>query len=213
MLSKQIVQTYSKVHAPILYTNGLDVSFEGSQIQREFFEAWDHIEKYFKKNPTTHITFLEVGSWKGLWGIAFSEFCVAHNIQGTYVTLTMIDQDINNQPLYKTLEYMDSVGMLTKLIDMNTLDENALTSVLEYATSFNIVFIDADHSYESVMSDISKFAGLSDDILLFHDIRPKHVVPEYGVYQAIIDSNLTLDTEIVTNENTMGIGIIYKKLF
>jgi hypothetical protein len=36
-------------------------------------------------------------------------------------------------------------------------------------------------------------------------------MPNYGVYQAIIDSGLILDEEIITNEDGMGIGIIYKK--
>jgi hypothetical protein len=88
---------------------------------------------------------------------------------------------------------------------------DSLSAVLKHANSFNIVFIDADHSYEAVISDISNFANLADDILLFHDIRPKHVMENYGVYQAITDSGLTLSTEIVTNENGMGIGIIYTR--
>jgi hypothetical protein len=210
-LNQQIVQVYSKIHTPIIYTNGPEVSFQGSQIQQEFFEAWRCISKYFDKNKSDHITFLEVGAWRGLWGIAFCEFCKLQNIRGTYLTVTMIDQDPGgNIPLYQTLEYMNSQeGIQADLIDTNTLSENALPEVLKYRESFNIVFIDADHSYSSVMSDIRKFANLADDILLFHDIRPLEVVANFGVYQAIVDSNLQIDTEIVTNENLMGIGIIY----
>lgn len=211
MIQQQIIQIYSQIHAPILYTNDLEVSFEGSQIQREFFMAWNYITEYYKKNPSDNISFLEVGAWKGLWGIAFCEFCKLHKIKGSYLTLTMIDQDPNNQPLYNTIEYINTQGITAKLINMNTLDPNSLPAVLEYSKSFNIVFIDADHRYEAVMSDISKFADLADDILLFHDIRPKEVMKNYGVYQAIVDSGLVLDEEIVTNENGMGIGIIYKK--
>jgi hypothetical protein len=211
-LNENIITMYSKIHTPIVYTNDISVSFDGSQIQQEFFTAWKHIELYFEKNPLKHITFLEVGAWKGLWGIAFCEFCKAHKIDGTYLTVTMIENDYGgNIPLYKTLEYLNSQGIKADLIDINTLDENALPAVLEYAKSFNIVFIDADHSYNAVMNDISKFSNLSEDILLFHDIRPKEVHEKFGVYQAIVDSGLVLDTEIVTNENTMGIGIIYTK--
>jgi pyruvate/2-oxoacid:ferredoxin oxidoreductase alpha subunit len=123
----------------------------------------------------------------------------------------MIDQDPNNQTLDKTLEYLNSQGITANLIDMNTMHPDALPAVLKHESSFNIVFIDADHSYGAVMSDISKFANLADNILLFHDIRPKQVMPNYGVYQAIVDSKLVLDEEIITNEEGMGIGIIYKK--
>lgn len=212
-LNKQIIQVYSAIHAPVEYTNATGVSFQGSQIQLEFFEAWKCISEYFEKNPSKHITFLEVGAWRGLWGLAFCEFCKLQNIKGTYLTVTMIEQDLSgNTPLYQTLDYMNSQeGIKADLININTLDDKALPEVNKFANSFDIVFIDADHSYDSVMSDISKFAKLSNDILLFHDIRPKQVVSNFGVYQAIIDSKLSIDTEIVTNENGMGIGIIYTK--
>lgn len=211
MLNLNIIDTYSKVHIPVTYTNSTAISFEGSQKQQEFFTAWKEIEEYYIQNPTAEISFLEIGAYKGLWGIAFSEFCKMYNIKGSYLTLTMIDQDPNNQPLYKTIDYINSQGIKANLIDMNTMHQDSLPAVLEYESSFNIVFIDADHNYETVMSDISKFANLADDILLFHDIRPKQVMPNYGVYQAIVDSKLVLDKEIITDEESMGIGIIYKK--
>lgn len=210
-LEQKIIDTYSKIHTPIQYTNSNKVSFEGSQIQQEFFTTWNRITEYFKQNPVNRLNFLEIGAWKGLWGIAFCEFCKLTNIDGSYLTLTMIDQDPNNQPLYKTIDYINSQGITADLIDMDTKHPNALATILEYESSFNIVFIDADHSYEAVMNDISKFSKLAGSILLFHDIRPKHIIPNYGVYQAIIDSGLILDEEITTNENGMGIGIIYKK--
>lgn len=212
ILNQRIVDVYSKIHAPITYTNGTGVSFEGSQIQQEFFTAWQHIAEYFEKNPSNDLSFLEVGAFKGLWGIAFCEFCKVHNLNGTYVTLTWINSDLaGNVPLYSTLEYLNSEGIKADLIDINTMDENALPEVLKHRDSFNMVFIDADHSYKAVMNDISKFSKLADDILLFHDIRPKAASTHLGVYQAIVDSGINLDVEIVTDENLMGIGLAYTK--
>lgn len=211
MLQNQIIQTYSKIHTSISYTNDTNISFEGSQIQREFFTAWDCISNYFKQNPVDNLTFLEVGAWKGLWGIAFAEFCRLNNIKGKYVTLTLIDQDINNQGLFNSSEYIKSLGLESVIINENTLSDSALDRIIEHESEFNIVFIDADHGYHSVMSDISKFAPLATDLLIFHDIRPKEVHANCGVYQAIVDSNITLDEEIATNEQLMGIGIKYIK--
>jgi hypothetical protein len=74
------------------------------------------------------------------------------------------------------------------------------------------VFIDAGHKYEEVMNDIRKFNPICEDILLFHDIRPKEVTENIGVYQAIQHSYIDLDEELVTNENLMGIGISYKRV-
>jgi hypothetical protein len=211
MLEQQIVDVYSKIHTPIQYTNGNEISFEGSQIQYEFFKVWNLIEEYYKNNPTKKLNFLEVGAWKGLWGIAFTEFCKLNNIEGSYLTLTLIDQDPNNIPLYKTLEYINSQNIKANLVNINSLSEHALPQILTYSDSFNIVFIDAAHDYNSVMSDIKKFAPLANDMLLFHDIRPKQVDESCGVYQSILDSGINLDEEIVSNEGIMGIGITYIK--
>lgn len=211
MLDQNIIDTYSKVHIPVTYTNSTGISFEGSQKQQEFFTAWKKIEEYYIQNPTAEISFLEIGAYKGLWGIAFSELCKMHNVKGTYVTLTMMDQDPNNRPLLNTLGYLNSVGIEASLVDMNSLDPEALLKVQEVKEMYDIVFIDASHKYSDVVSDIENFAPLAGGILIFHDIRPKKATPGIGVYQALIDTGTFLDEEIVANELEMGIGIKYIK--
>lgn len=204
-LKQKIINSYSKIHSPIIYTNGNEVSFEGSQKQKEFFAAWNSITNYYLEIQDKELTFLEIGAWKGLWGIAFAEFCKLKNIKGKYITVTMLDQDPNNQYLTKSLNYINSLGLETALINENSLSEQALLKVLTYENKFNIVYIDADHSYNSVMSDIKFYAPLSKDILIFHDIRPTNS----DVYKAITDSNIFLDEEIYVSDSGMGIGIKY----
>jgi len=206
-LRNKIIDSYSKIHSPILYIDGGEVSFEGSQKQFEFFSAWDSISNYYSKNPSDQLTFLEIGAWKGLWGIAFAEFCNLNNIKGKYITVTMLEHDSNNQSIFHSLRHIESLGLETVLIDENSLSEQALNKVLTNGKDYNIVYIDADHHYSSVISDIKNFAPLSKDILIFHDIRPI----ESDVYQAIKDSNVVLDEEICFNNNGMGIGIKYIK--
>lgn len=209
MLNQSIINTYSRVHVPIEYTNNGEISFEGSQKQIEFFSAWDKVLKFYNNKDIKELSFLEIGAWKGLWGIAFSEFCKLKDIKGSYTTLTMMDQDSNNQPLLRTIRYLNSINIESHLIDLNTLNEQALPEVLKVKKKYNIVFIDASHVYEDVMSDIKKFSPLATELLVFHDIRPKSTNPSFGVYQALIDSNIELDEEIVSDEGTMGIGIKY----
>lgn len=204
-LKQNIIESYSRVQTPITYTNGEEISFEGSQKQKEFFKAWDSISKYYTQNPTDEITFLEIGAWKGLWGIALAEFCKLKNIKGKYITVTMLDQDPNNQFLFKSLEYIDSLGLETHLINEDSLSDKALSKVLDYKNQFDIVYIDADHSYSSVISDIKNFAPLAKDILVFHDINPPHG----DVYRAIEDSNVSLDEKICFGFEGMGVGIKY----
>jgi hypothetical protein len=209
MLELNIIETYSKVHTQQYYTNDDNISFDGSQKQSEFFEAWNSISNFYDKSKPTKLTFLEVGAWKGLWGLAFAEFCKLNNIEGEYVTITMIDHDPNNQPLHQTINYINEQHNIKgSLIDLNTFDENALPEVLKHNEKFNMVFIDAGHKYHEVVNDIEKFSSLASDILLFHDIRPITPTDNCGVYQAIQDLKITLDEEIAVGDE-MGIGIKY----
>lgn len=211
-MKKQVIEAYSKLH-PNKQTEyaGSILSFDGSQIEEEFFKCWNRIDEYYKKNKVKELKFLEVGAWKGLWGIAFCEYCKIHNIKGIYTTITYIKHDENNNSLFDTLDYLKNCGLDISLVNCNTLDDWALPKVTENNKSYNIVLIDAGHKYEEVMNDIRKFKPLAEDILLFHDIRPKEVNDTIGVYQAINHSLIDLDEEIVTNEKLMGIGIKYIK--
>jgi len=211
-LNYKIIDTYSKVHSSISYMNNENVSFEGSQKQKEFFEAWDVIQTFYKNSKVKKLSFLEIGAWKGLWGLAFMEFCKSKNIEGTYTTLTLLDHDPNNKPLLATLEYLTENNIKNNLIDKNTQDPSALKDIIQISNNYNIVFIDAGHTYEEVTNDINKFSNLATDVLLFHDIRPKVKTSSCGVYQAIQDSNIILDKEICYgHDNQMGIGIKFIK--
>jgi hypothetical protein len=211
---KTICENYSLVHNPISITNDNSISFEGSQVQSEFFPALSVIREYFSNigQNLKEITFLEVGAWKGLWGMAFVEICKELGVKGKYVTLTMIDQDPNNQPLYKTIDWINQQpNMTAELIDSDTMAGSALDLVLEKGKSFDIVFIDAGHKYHEVMNDIEKFAPLADSMLLFHDIRPINTTVNCGVYEAICNSDIKLDKEISVLNDQMGIGIKFIK--
>ena len=209
-MKEQIIKAYSKLHTnQIVDYAGSKISFDGSQIMEEFITAWEKIDEYYKTKKPNELSFLEVGAWRGLWGIAFCEYCKLNNIKGKYVTITLIPQDSNNQHLYKSLDYIQESGIPSSLVNLSTLDSDALPKVKDILDSYNIVFIDAGHKYEEVMNDIRKFKPLAKDILLFHDIRPKEANESIGVYQAINHSLIDLDEEIVTNESVMGIGIKY----
>ena len=58
MLEQQIINVYSNLHSHIEYTNGNEISFNGSQIQNEFFKAWNSIDKYYKNKPSNTLNFL-----------------------------------------------------------------------------------------------------------------------------------------------------------
>lgn len=207
-LQKLILETYSSLHGEVRYTNDGTVSFQGSQKQVEFFKAWESISNFYKGKNIKELSFLEVGAWKGLWGLAFCEFCKLNNIKGQYVTVTWISHDAEpNRSLYKTVSHLNDNGIQAYLIDGDSTDQKIVEEVINRKSKYDLVFIDASHEYDYVMKDIKNYGSLATDILAFHDIRAKQA----GVYRAIVDSNVSLDEEIVHSEETMGIGIKYIK--
>lgn len=202
-----VINLYSQVVEPVSYVEGKEVSFNGSQIQDEFFKAWECIDVFYRERKPTHLSFLEIGAYKGLWALALAEFCKLYKISFEYATVTYMEQDPNNNPLYGVQEYYKSIGASFTLVNSPSQDTAALEQLPQ--TKYNIVFIDGDHRYEMVKEDIEIYRPLATDILLFHDIRPIYTNPSCGVYQAIEEAEITLDEQIIIDGQWMGIGIHY----
>lgn len=201
-----LVRVYSEVIEPVTITEGPTVSFNGSQIPDEFFRAWMCIDNFYNENPAQHISFLEIGAYKGLWALALSEFCKEKGLTYEYTTVTYMSQDPNNNPLYNVQQYYQEIGQSFTLINSPSQDRTILQRL---KPSYNIVFIDGDHTYEMVKEDISIYAPIAENMLLFHDIRPVFTTPQCGVYEAIQDYDLELHEQIVVDGDWMGIGIHY----
>lgn len=206
-LKKNVVSSYSTIHHPIEVNEATysEINFDGSQKPYEFFETWKLIDANLPN--TDSISFLEIGAYKGLWAIAFVEWCKLHNKKPIYTTVTMISQDPNNQPLYNVEKhYKDVCDWL--LIDANSQLESTKAEVIKRAPHYDFVFIDADHSYDGVLKDIQLYAPLARKLLFFHDIRTTNN-EGLSVYRAITDSQIKLDYEIACepHNNVMGIGI------
>lgn len=195
------LKVYGKPHG------NMNPVFNGSQILEEFIEAWNELIPIIEKSK--EISFLEIGAFGGVWALMLSYICESLNIPFNYTTITWMNQDYNgNLPLLKVKSYYEDKNHNFNLIDANSQDPKTRDFL---KSNYDIVFIDADHRYEGVMKDISLYNSLATKAVLFHDIRPINPIPSCGVYKAIYDSNITLDKEIVTNPNLMGIGLKFIK--
>ena len=182
-----------------------DPVYHGSQIKSEFIQAWNELISIIQKTEGT-FTFLEVGAYRGLWPLMLSYVCEALNKPFEYTTVTWLDQDPNNEGMHKVIEYYAAKGLEFNLINQNS----QLPETLEQLeSSYNVVFIDADHRYAGVKKDIEIYSHLAANVLMFHDIRPINTTPDCGVNQAIQDCGITLDKEIVVDGSKMGIGFKY----
>jgi len=182
-------------------------SFNGSQKPYEFYSAWDRIDKHFDKYPTNKITFLEIGAYRGLWAEALRAYGKFKGIDVHYSTITLISHNPeNNKRLYEIQKLYQSEEKAFDLIPDSSLVESSLKQLP--LTSYNIVFIDGNHSYEAVMIDNSFYCPLASDIVLWHD-----VIGLPAVKRAIDHSNISLDEVIGKEEGrtSMGIGVKYVK--
>lgn len=202
-----VINLYSEIIEPVTYVEGREVSFNGSQIQDEFFKAWECIDQYYTGKKVEHLSFLEIGAYKGLWALALAEFCKEKDISFEYATVTYMEQDPNNNPLYNVQQYYKTIGAPFTLVNSPSQDPDAVKQLPH--SKYNIVFIDGDHRYEMVKKDISIYKPLATDMLLFHDIRPIFTNPQCGVYEAVEEAGITLDEQIIVDGQWMGIGIHY----
>lgn len=204
---ENVINLYSEVVEPVGYVEGTQVSFNGSQIQDEFFKAWECINAFYEEKKPAYLSFLEIGAYKGLWALALAEFCKEKGIGFEYATVTYMSQDPNNHPLYDVKDYYNKIERTFTLINSPSQNPEVLTQLPR--DTYDIVFIDGDHRYEMVKQDIAIYRPLAKDILLFHDIRPIFSNPSCGVYEAIEEAGISLDEQIIVDGQWMGIGIHY----
>lgn len=186
--------------------NMYKTSFNGSQKPYEFYSAWERIDKYYQNNPTDKISFLEIGAFRGLWAEALRAYGAYRNIDIHYSTITLISHNPENKRLYEVQKLYQSEGKSFDLIPNSSLEESSVKQLP--LSSYNIVFIDGNHSYEAVLIDNSFYCPLASDIILWHDVIGLPLVK-----RAIDHSNITLDEVIGKNEGktSMGIGLKYVK--
>ena len=176
--------------------------YHGSQIKEEFIQAWDKITKIIQNTEGT-FTFLEIGAYRGLWPLMLSHVCKSLGKSFEYTTVTWLDQDPNNEGIHKVFDYYKDNNLSYKLVNMDSQTQEARDAVEGF---YDIVFIDADHRYDGVKKDIELYKNLATKALMFHDIRPFFTTPDCGVYQALLDSDIVLDEEIIVDGGKMGIG-------
>ena len=193
--------------------NIIPVSFHGSQVLEEFATAWYHIIHHINSMESKTITFLEIGAYKGLWPLMFSEVCKKYNKIPEYTTVTLLEQDSANHSLANVEQYYKDNNWKFNLVNADSNLDSTKNEVLKYNNNFDLLFIDADHSYICSKRDIELYSPLCKEIQIFHDIKPRIPTDHVGVWKAICDCNITLDTEISTNDLNYGLGLKFIKKY
>jgi len=128
--------------------------------------------------------YLEIGTWRGesIMNVAIeAKHCTSVNLSPDEIIAMGMPEKyalqhgclIQNQPNITTIHANSN------FFDFNSLDQK-----------FDLIFIDADHSYEGVKSDTEKiFSLLRDDnsIIVWHDYGFNTETPRYSVIAGILD--------------------------
>jgi hypothetical protein len=215
---KELDEVYREVigNYDVSSFEGKNIYWHGCQVLEEFAYTWYDIIMEMDKIKEKEITFLELGAFKGLWSLAFHLACKRLNKIPKYTTVTLMQgnfldgQDFDNQDLLKCQQFYQKNNLEFNLINNDTTSIKTIEEVSKISKNYNFVFIDADHRYDFVKSDIKNYHPLSKNITLFHDTKPRIKTHDFGIYEAIIDSNLQLTKEYSECNSHFGIGLIYK---
>ncbi|MBK7214499.1 MAG: class I SAM-dependent methyltransferase [Bacteroidales bacterium] len=133
-------------------------------------------------------SYFEIGTWRGE--------SVANVAQVAKECFTVDLPDTDKKRIGMTKEYIEQHGILSKSFkNVTHLKENSMH--FEFGTlnrKFDLVFIDGDHHYNSIMNDSSevmKYLCHDNTIIVWHDACYNPEKPRHEVIAAILDSTPT----------------------
>lgn len=133
-------------------------------------------------------SYFEIGTWRGE--------SVANVAQVAKECYTVDLPDADKKRIGMSKEYIDQHGILSKPYpNVIHLKENSMH--FDFGTlnrKFDLIFIDGDHHYKSIMNDSSevmKYLCHENTIIVWHDACYNPEKPRYEVISAILDSTPT----------------------
>jgi predicted O-methyltransferase YrrM len=181
-----------------------DGQFEGGiYLQQNLDEISETID-FLLKNNHKFENLLEVGAAAGGNSKVFSLFLNIKNIR-------IIDDNNHSKHIYrkevlKNLDVEEFVG--------NSQSKEAFEWIKNKNEKYDIVYIDADHSYEGVKNDINNYYKFvkNGGFIIFHD----HISPIYGQFisraiEEFLESNENFK-KVFSSEYKFGICVLQNKL-
>lgn len=146
---------------------------------------------YFLLKKCDIKSFLEIGTYKASTFLVIREFLKKKNKD--LVSLTI---DPNK---WVSDDFINFFKINYKQICSNLIQEN-----------FDLIFIDADHSYETVKKDYENALSLSPKYILFHDIVDKHCPGVIKLWKEIKNNNNNnfQYKEFTDCQDIMGLGLV-----
>ena len=154
VFSDNLLKAYYEIHGDhqVITKEEDEMRFHGTQKPWEFFKAWEIIQQYIPEKRDLY--FLEIGAAKGLWSIAFMEFCKIHNKTPHYVAVSWTNPPYLeyheiawNDSLINVKNYYKDFCNHWVWIDADSRIVETRDLVLKESQAFDYVFIDGYHTY------------------------------------------------------------------
>jgi len=156
----------------------------------------------------TSCEYLELGTWRGesLVNVAkVAQHCTSINLSPDEI------EALFNNPEYATQHgclITDKSNITTIYANTQTFDFNTLNK------KFDLIFVDADHTYEAVKNDTANVFKLlrdEDSIIVWHDCGFNAEQPRYSVIKAILDGSPTEYHKNIYHVSNTMCGIFTRK--
>lgn len=145
-------------------------------------------------------SYLEVGTAEGN-----SLYVLTHALKpNAHITYIDWDEKHTRPQRQEVLNILNEEGYVITSIHANTLHREAIEKAQE--KRYDVVLIDAGHSFDEVMADAINYGKLANKFLVFHDVMLPEVRQAFDKY--VKENNLK--AEIFTRSDNFGFGIIRK---
>lgn len=141
--------------------------FDGSRqhVMQSPYELTDFIfelKKYEKKNKITFKSFLDVGFSAGINNTILNKFFKFENIVG----IDLFGSNISGNVFLSNVQFKNLTLLCNNTNDKKTISKAKLLG------PYDLIFIDADHSYEGVKKDFYNYLPLlkKNGVIGFHDV-------------------------------------------
>lgn len=176
------------------------------QIPDELCDLIIFLKKYEKKNKLKLESFLEIGFSHGITNTILNKF---FNFS-TNVAVDILGAHLNGTTLLANLRFKNLI-----LFCSDTSSKKTIQSVQELGP-YNIIFIDADHKYESVKKDYLNYMDFlsKKGLIIMHDIfLPNSGSKKFWNELKRKNKSKIIFKEIICKKYPFkyGIGVLYKK--
>ena len=143
-------------------------TYEPSQYKSEYFHYLDFVHGYFQRKGVKKPKVLEIGIRFGAQSWYYKEF-----LNANYYAIDMRPRDYEVSTIPEKYPRKVNIHPETTFIEGRSDDPEVFEKIrkLLAGEQFDLVFIDAEHSYQAAYNDWNNFGKYAKHLCVFHDVN------------------------------------------